>query len=251
MQRDSLARRAFPHACPEQPALLSEDTRQRAVSNYADAIWHNRQAANGDESVYTGGPGVAYSLLMCRELERAKYFLAPTSGQHQAGSWLDKTARCRDPELPTSLLCGRAGVLFVELYLAWIESAGNADEAAVQRLSAEYLRIRTADCSSNEWLYGKAGMPPRCRAQGSIKRCACTMHHTHTLCMHNASHAHLRAGYLWGLLALKNQLGITGAAVDEKLRIVAKEVLHAGRALAAARRCDPPLMYRCATLNCL
>ena len=161
---DSMANRAFPHACPERPALLDEDMRQRAVAAYVDAIWHNRQAANGDESVYTGGPGVAYALLLCRELERAKFFLAPATGQHHPESWLDKTARTRDPELPTSLLCGRAGVVFVELYRAWIEGGGNA--AAVQRLLAEYLCVRTAECSANEWLYGKTGVPPRvCRAR--------------------------------------------------------------------------------------
>ena len=35
-----------------------------------------------------------------------------------------------------------------------------------------------------------------------------------------------RAGYLWGLIALKTQLGITGSDVDEKIQNVANEVLH-------------------------
>jgi hypothetical protein len=176
MPRETISGRAFPNVCLDQPSLLCENTRLRAVSTYSDIIWHNRQAGNRDESLYTGGPGIAFAYLKCGEVERAKHFLvrSPEGGQqslHQAPeSWLDKTARSNDPELPTSLLCGHAGVLFVELYLAWIQSAGRHDKAAVQQLSQAYLRVRTTECSSNEWLYGKAGMPPfTCRTSTSCK----------------------------------------------------------------------------------
>ena len=174
MPRETISGRAFPNVCPEQPSLLGENTRLRAMSIYSDMIWHNRQASNRDQSLYTGGPGIAFAYLKCGEVERAKHFLVRPPGgglqsQHQAPeSWLDKTARSSDPELPTSLLCGHAGVLFVELYLAWIQSAGRHDEAAVQQLLQAYLRVRTTECSSNEWLYGKAGMPPfTCRKSNS------------------------------------------------------------------------------------
>jgi hypothetical protein len=56
-------------------------------------------------------------------------------------------------------------------------------------------------------------------------------------------------GYLWGLIALKKQLGITGSDVDEKIQNVVNEVLLSGRQMAASRRCDPPLMYRLGTLR--
>ena len=193
MPRETISGRAFPNACPEQPSLLCEHTRLRAMSTYSDMIWHNRQAGNHDESLYTGGPGIAFAYLKCGEVERAKHFLvrAPRGGQqslHQASeSWLDKTARSSDPELPTSLLCGHAGVLFVELYLAWIESDGRKEVDEVQKLLKEYLRVRTTECSSNEWLYGKAGMPPfTCRTAHPIRAHPLShsngpLHHAHTL----------------------------------------------------------------------
>ena len=56
-------------------------------------------------------------------------------------------------------------------------------------------------------------------------------------------------GYLWGLIALKKQLGITGSDVDEKIQNEVNEDLLSGRQMAASRRCDQPLMYRLGTLR--
>jgi hypothetical protein len=115
--------------------------------------------ANCDESAYTGGPGVAVAYLYsCQDIERARDFLLrPMRGVQEEEKWLDMSRRSRDAELATSLLCGRAGNLFAELYLAYTAAAEHHADALVQRLCAEYLAIRTQDCSSDEWLYGRTG----------------------------------------------------------------------------------------------
>ncbi len=81
--------------------------------------------ANCDESAYTGDPGLAVAYLYsCQDIERARDFLLqPMRDVQEEENWLDKSRRSRDAKLATSLLCGRAGNLFAELYLACTPTA--------------------------------------------------------------------------------------------------------------------------------
>ena len=62
-------------------------------------------------------------------------------GVQEEEKWLDMSRRSRDAELATSLLCGRAGNLFAELYLACTPTAEHQVDAPVHRLCAEYLGV--------------------------------------------------------------------------------------------------------------
>jgi hypothetical protein len=117
--------------CPTPTRIVSEKCRPFTAT------------ANCDESTYTGGPGVAVAYLYsCQDIERARDFLLrPMRGVQEEDKWLDQSRRSRDAELATSLLCGRAGNLFAELYLACTSAAEHHADALVQRLCAEYLGV--------------------------------------------------------------------------------------------------------------
>ncbi len=140
------------------PMLRDQDL-ENLVEHYRGIIAKNAGIANCDESVYTGGPGVAYAFLRILDTNQTAAFLRrpPGGGSSRSSQnltpWYEKTRNTRHRDLPTSLLCGHAGVSFVELILAWLCS----DFDAAQQWLEEYLRIRTADCASDEWLYGKVG----------------------------------------------------------------------------------------------
>ncbi|CAJ1410888.1 unnamed protein product [Effrenium voratum] len=123
-------------------------------------IWRHFGVACNNESVYTGGPGVAYAFtraaalgshgdLQC--LDKARRFLEPYDG-------VTAKQAARRPDIACSLQCGRAGFLCVHLLLA---SAGGEGEADKRQAFAEFLALSRVALSSqlaaDEWLYGRAG----------------------------------------------------------------------------------------------
>jgi len=155
-------------SCSSGAGGSSASASQNSSAGVAEAPLSTRalDAANLDASVYTGGPGVAYALL--RVLRGADGSGGDALGGAAGGAaasylrrcgrdetWLDKQRRdcARDVGLSTSVQCGVAGSLLVEA----IRSRSLGDSAAAKELLGEYLRIDTAACRDDEWLYGKTG----------------------------------------------------------------------------------------------
>jgi len=123
-----------------------------------EAITKNFTRACNNESVYTGGPGVAYALLRAARLREspeclvaAKKFLDPWRGR------VVQQAK-KHPSLGCSLQCGRAGFLCVEAGLSAITESSDGWSTAL----AEYLTLAPAAMEprcleADEWLYGRAG----------------------------------------------------------------------------------------------
>ncbi|CAK9009715.1 unnamed protein product [Durusdinium trenchii] len=135
----SLARRCFQNRCTDPLEAVASgvltpgqcaDIQQWEVQ-IIETICNNFQQACNNESVYTGGPGVAYALLRAARsghegtLEQAQRFLEPWRGR------IAKQAS-RHPDIACSLLCGRAGFLCVEAMLARTRGSATGSDACCQ-----------------------------------------------------------------------------------------------------------------------
>lgn len=171
------------------------------------SILGDRQAADPDKSVYTGGPGVAFFLVKAAAmrgepwlLEEASSFLAPRQEQLRGDAE-------GDPALGCSLLCGYAGWLCVDA----LRSHTEGDYAAALRAAHAFGSLAaTAESpamgDNDEWLYG-------------------------------------RAGFLHGCLLLRHVCGpgsVSSAAVDA----VSDRLLAVGVENARRDPCGPPLVWR-------
>lgn len=222
-----------------------------------DQIVQNPQTSNCNDSVYTGGPGVAYALARCGYADHAAFFLKTDDGtgrSRSAPTWLAKCERAaqRHPELHTSLLCGTAGALVAEFSVRVTYGACPALCSDGVQLAERYLAIDTSICDCDEWLYGRTGylvgLLEILRAYAK-----------------DGGGPHGTAGaddlVRRSVLYAKQHEGRIGApepteqAFEErrvgmckelcgKMREVARQIVQSGRMLASQRRKDPPLMYR-------
>lgn len=162
-------------------------------------------AAGTDESVYTGGPGIAFLLVKAAAMRGEPSLLEKAAELLQRWERRVHDDARRYPDLGCSLLCGVAGWLCVEALRCHVAD----NRAGMQRACTAYAGLaRTAASSqldADEWLYG-------------------------------------RAGYLHGCLLLRH---VCGAAVvpEEVLAAVSDTILANGQAYATRRGSDAPLLW--------
>lgn len=174
-------------------------------------ILRDTSRANSDESVYVGGPGVAYLLVKAAVLRGDADLLARAQGFLDPWDEPLRESAAEEPDLACSLLCGRAGWLCIEA----LRRQASGDRDGASRVAEEYSRLACTARSletldADEWLYG-------------------------------------RAGFLHGCLLLRHFLGAQ-AVPDATIHAIAEAMLTSGLAYAALKseQGEPagPLLWR-------
>eukprot|EP00929_Paragymnodinium_shiwhaense_P060751 TRINITY_DN30325_c0_g1_i1.p1 TRINITY_DN30325_c0_g1~~TRINITY_DN30325_c0_g1_i1.p1 ORF type:complete len:437 (-),score=54.68 TRINITY_DN30325_c0_g1_i1:87-1397(-) len=194
-------------AAPEPTLSSAERQKLKDVEDrlLKDILDHLEAAVGDDESVYVGGPGVAWMLLQASAARSQPELLSSVPATLDRWDRVHRTEMCKEPDIGCSLLCGYSGWMVV----AARYEVARGKRAAAESVADRYCRLAetamSSDLDADEWLYG-------------------------------------RAGYLQGLLQLHSLLG--EAAVPRKLMVsLALYILKRG--VECSRRLDSglPLMW--------
>eukprot|EP00392_Amoebophrya_sp_AT5.2_P001452 g1454.t1 len=222
-----------------------------------DAVWHARHAANTDESVYTGGPGVSIALALTSAApECAHWFLQAT--QDRQDLWSRRTARPRHRELKTSLMCGYTGSVMSHLYQALAEMQ---DSAVLGSTASAQLPRGRAESSRGDSFAPASPMRLSEAALGAINALIDVAENDAEVCDAD-EWLYGRGGHLTALLLVadlvaparprgSSELSDSSdtqeqlhARIASCVKKVAKQMLVSGRRLSQHLRRDPPLSYR-------
>eukprot|EP00435_Cladocopium_sp_Y103_P073870 s443_g45.t1 len=176
----SLARRCFANRCDDR-ALLADVVDgalalgacaelQQWEKQILELISSNFPRACNNESVYTGGPGVAYALLRVARLGGSGSTAALELAQRFLEPWTGRVAQQakKYPDLGCSLLCGQAGFLLVAALSARARNA-NPKPAMQEYVALAHTAAQAQCLESDEWLYGRAGYLHGCLVLQAIE----------------------------------------------------------------------------------